>query len=117
MNLSRLHPRHFWSTESGLTGLLIFFLLYLICLNSLSEFSFGKFVGRLFFSLIIIAGVLTTFRQRWLRPFVIFLAVASLGLNWVEELRPTVVLAALNASLSLIYLGFLLAMVVVQVFR
>jgi hypothetical protein len=85
--------------------------------NSLSEFSFDRFLACLFFSLIIIAGVLTTFRQRWLSLFVIFLAVASLGLNWVEELRPTVVLATLNAGLSLIYLGFLLAVVVVQVFR
>ena len=117
MNLSRLHPRHFWSTESGLTGLLIFILGYLIVLNSLSEFTFGRFLARLFFSLIIIAGVLATFRQRWLGLFFIFLAAASLGLNWVEELRPTVVLATLNAGLSLIYLGFLFALVVIQVFR
>ncbi len=117
MNLTKLHPRHFWSTESGLTGLLFFTLGYLIVLNSLSEFSFGRFLARLFFSFIIIAGVLATFRQRWLGLFFIFLAVASLGLNWVEELRPTVVLATLNAGLNLIYLGFLFALVVVQVFR
>ena len=49
MNPLRLHPRHFWSTESGLTGLLIFTLGYLIVLNCLSEFSFGRLVGRLFF--------------------------------------------------------------------
>jgi hypothetical protein len=116
MNLSRLHPRHFWSSESGLTALLIFSLGYLIVLNSLSEFGFGRFVVRLFFSLIILAGVLTTFKQRWLRPFVIFLAVAGLGLHWLEELRPTVVLATLDAGLSLIYLGLLLVVVVAQVF-
>jgi hypothetical protein len=116
MKLSRLHPRHFWSTESGLTGLLIFTLGYLIVLNCLSEFSFGRLVGRLFFSLVIVAGVLTTFRQRWLHGFAIVLALASLGLNWVEEIRPGGALTALNAGLSLIYLGFLLVMVAVQVF-
>jgi Ion channel len=116
MKLSRLHPRHFWSTESGLTGLLIFTLGYLIVLNCLSEFGFGRLVGRLFFSLVIVAGVLTTFRQRWLHGFAIVLAVASLGLNWVEEIRPGGALTALNAGLSLIYLGFLLVMVAVQVF-
>jgi len=116
MNLTKLHPRHFWSTENGLTGLLIFLLLFLICLNSMSEFSFGRLVARLFFSLIIVAGVLTTFKQRWLHGFAIVLAVASLGLNWVEEIRPGGALSTLNAGLSLIYLGFLLAMVVVQVF-
>lgn len=116
MNPSRLHPRHFWSTESGLTGLLIFTLGYLIVLNCLSEFGFGRVVARLFFSLIIVAGALTTFKQRWLHGFAIVLAVASLGLNWVEEIRPGGALTILNAGLSLIYLGFLLAMVAVQVF-
>jgi hypothetical protein len=116
MNPSRLHPRHFWSTESGLTGLLIFTLGYLIVVNSLSEFSFGRLTARLLFSLIIVAGVLTTFKQRWLHGFAIVLAVASLGLNWVEEIRPGGALTTLNACLSLIYLGFLLAMVVGQVY-
>jgi hypothetical protein len=116
MPLTKLHPRHFWSTESGLTGLLIFTLGYFIVLNCLSEFSFGKLLGRLFFSLIIVAGVWTTFKQRWLHGLIIVLAVASLGLNWVEEIRPGGALTTLNAGLSLIYLGFLLTMVAVQVF-
>jgi len=116
MNSSRFHPRHFWSTESGLTGLLIFTLGYLIALNSLSEFSFGRVAVRLCFSLIIVAGVLTTFKQRWLQGFALVLAVASLGLNWVEEIRPGGALTILNTCLSLIYLGFLLVMVAVQVF-
>jgi hypothetical protein len=116
MNLSRLHPRHFWSTENGLTGLLIFLLGYLIVLFSLSEFSFGMVVARLLFSLIIVAGVITTFKKRWLHGFAILLAVASLALNWIEEIQPGVALTTLNAGLSLIFMGFLLAMVVVQVF-
>ena len=74
-------------------------------------------MARLFFSLIIVAGVLTTFKQRWLHGFAIVLAVASLGLNWVEEFRPGGALTILNTGLSLIYLGFLLAMVTAQVFR
>jgi hypothetical protein len=116
MNPSRLHPRYFWSAESGLTGLLIFFLGYLIILFSLSDFSFGRLAARLLFSLIIVAGVLTIFKQRWLHGLAILLAVAILALTWVEEIRPGVALTALNASLSLIFMGFLLAMVAVQVF-
>jgi hypothetical protein len=116
MHLAKLHPRHFWSSESGLTGLLVFTLGYLIVLNCLSEFSFGRLAARLLFSLIIVAGVLTTFKQRWLHGCAIVLAMASLGLNWVEEIRPGGIITILNAGLSLIYLGFLLAMVAVQVF-
>jgi hypothetical protein len=117
MNPTRLNPRHFWSDESGLTALLIFFLVYLLVFNTLGEFTFGRFLARLFFSLIIVAGVVTTFSQRWLHGFAILLAVALLVLSWMEEIQPGVTLATLTAGLSLVYLGFLLAVLVVQVFR
>jgi hypothetical protein len=117
LNPSRLHPRHFWADETGLTSLLIFVLGYFIVLNSLGEFWFGSLVAHIFFSLIIAAGVLSTFKQRWLSFVVIILAVASLALNWAEKIRPVEGLAALTACLSLIYLGILLALVIAQVFR
>ena len=116
MNLKKVHPRHFWSDETGLTGLLIFFIGYLIVVNSLGEFGFGRLLARLFFSLIIVTGVVTTFRQRWLHSFAIILAAAILVLTWVEEFRPGVALNVLNTSLSLIFSGFLVAVVGMQVF-
>ncbi len=45
-----------------------------------------------------------------------FLALANLVLNWVVEIRPEVNLIILNAILGLVFLGFLLPMVGVQVF-
>jgi len=116
MNLPGLHPRNFWSTETGLTGLLIFFLGYLIVVTSLGDFGFGAVLARLFFSLIIVAGVVTIFRKRWLHGFAIVLAAGIIILKWVEEIRPEVAFTVLNASLSLLFLGFLLAVVSVQVF-
>ncbi len=117
MNPSRLHPRHFWADETGLTSLLIFFLGYFIILNSMGEFWFGRLAAHIFFSLIIVAGVLTTFKQRWLSFFVIGLAVACLALIWAEEIRPGKGLTVLTTVLTLIYLGMLLAVVIAQVFR
>ena len=117
MTPSRLHPRHFWADETGLTSLLIFSLGYFIVLNSMSEFWFGRLVAHIFFSLIIVAGVLSTFKQRWLSFLVIVLAFASLALNWAEEFRPAAGLAVLTNSITLIYLGILLAVVIAQVFR
>ena len=117
MKRFRRHPWHFWADETGLTSLLIFSLGYFIVLNSLSEFWFGRLVAHIFFSLIIVAGVLTTFKKRWLSFFVIALAVAGLALNWAEEFRPVEGLTVLTTGLSLIYLGILLAMVIAQVFQ
>jgi hypothetical protein len=117
MHLSKFSPRHFWSNESGLTGLLIFFLGYLVVITTLNEFNFGKFLSHFFFSLIIVAGVVTTFKQRWLHGFVIAIAAVILILTWLEGFRPDSVISILNAGLSDIFLGFLLAVVVVQVFK
>jgi hypothetical protein len=98
-------------------GLLIFFLGYFIVLNSMGEIRFGRLVAHIFFSFVIVAGVLTTFKQRWLSFLAIVLAVASLALNWAEEIRPPAGLAILANSVTLIYLGILLAVVIAQVFR
>jgi len=117
MKRFKLHPRHFWADEAGLTSLLIFSLGYFIVLNSLGEFRFGRLVAHIFFSLIIVAGVLTTFKQRWLGFVVIVLAVLSLALGWAEDLQILKGLAVLTNGLTLIYLGILLAVVIAQVFR
>lgn len=116
MKLSRLHPRHFWSTESGLTALLIFTLVYLFVVCSMGDFSFADLVADLLFSLIIVAGVLTTFQQRWLRSLAIVLALASLTLTGLNDIYPGGSLTILNTVLRLIFVGLLLAVLMVQVF-
>jgi hypothetical protein len=117
MSLSRIHPRHFWSTESGLTSLLIFTLVYLFVTCALTNFRWGDLVADLLFSLIIVAGVIMTFRQQWVRLFAISLAVASLSLTWKQMLHPGGALALLDLVLKLIFLGLLLAVLIVQVFK
>ena len=116
MKMSRLNPRQFWSTESGMTGLVIFTVAYLFVVCALTDFGFGDLVADLFFSLIIVAGVMTTFRQRWLGPVAIVLAVASLALTWQQDIHPVLGLAILSTTLKLIFLGFLFAVLIVQVF-
>ena len=117
MHLSRLHPRHFWFNETGLTALLIFFLGHLIVVTTLAEFSFGRLLSYVLFSFIIVSGVVATFKQRWLHGIVIALALVLLVLNWVEQFQPGGVLTILNTSLSLIFLGFLFAVLIAQVFK
>jgi hypothetical protein len=60
-----------------MTGLLIFALAYLFVTPAPGDFVFGELVGRLFFSLIILAGVLTTFTPRWGRALAMFEALAG----------------------------------------
>jgi len=118
MKLSRLHPVHFWSSDSGMTSLLVFTIIYLFVTCALGDFNFGELVGRIFFSLIIIAGVMATFEQRWVLFLAIFLAVACLVLDLVDHnIPPLGRLTTLNAVLSLIFIGVLLAVLMVRVFQ
>jgi len=117
MKLSKPQPWHFRSAESGLTVLLIFSLAYLFVVCALGDFGFGKLMGRLLFSLILVSGVVVTFRQRWVLFFAIVLAVAGLSLTWMEHIHQTWSLTTLSAVLGMIFLSFLLAILIVQVFK
>jgi voltage-gated potassium channel Kch len=109
---------YFWVAQSGLTALLVVTLVYTFFVCALGHFSFGALVGRLLFSLIIITGVMATFRQRWLRFFVIALALASLCLTWLQHIYlKNWSLTLLNAGLGMFFLILLLAILIVQVFR
>jgi hypothetical protein len=114
--LKRFSPKHFWTSESGLTSLLIVLNVFLM-LNMVGDFRFGFVLTRLFFFLVLIAGILTTFSMPVIRFLCISLAMVSLPLSWVADVWPNRSLAALDAGLVFIYLGILLAVVSVQVFR
>ncbi len=117
MNPFKLPFWDWWTEESGLTALLIFTLAYLFVVSALGDFSFGALVGRFMFSLIIVTGVIATFRQRWLRFLVIILAVASLTAIWLEHIYHELSLTLLNIAFGLLFLILLLVILIVQVFR
>jgi hypothetical protein len=118
MNLGKhRHLWDFWSAERGLSSLLIFTLAYLFVVCALGDFTFGALVGRIMFSFIILAGVLMTFKRRWVRFLVIVLAVASLTFIWLEHIYQTRILTLLNTAFGMLFLILLLAILIVKVFK
>jgi hypothetical protein len=117
MSPAKFHPWHFWSTESGLTGLLVFTLAYLFVVTALSHFTVGDLLARLLFSFIIVAGVMTTFPRRWVGYLAIFLAVTGFAATWFQHFHPGKMAAILNAALAMVFLSLLLAVLIVQVFQ
>ena len=117
MNLKKADLWDIWSSERGLTGLLIFTLAYLFVVCALGDFSFGAVVGRIMFFLIIVAGVTSTFRRRWLSVLVIIMALISFGIMVLESLRREWSLTILNAAFGIAFLSLLLGILMVQVFR
>ncbi len=114
--LLRFSPKHYWTSESGLTSLLIVLNVFLV-LNMLGDFRFGSFLTRLFFVLVLIAGILTTFATPVVKFICIALTMVSVPLTWMVYVWPNRGLAALDAGLGVVYLGLLLAVVAAQVFR
>ncbi len=117
MNRTTANFWDLWSSERGLTGLLIFTLAYLFVICALGDYSFGAVVGRLMFSLIIVTGVVSTFRQRWLSVLVIILALIGFSLMLLESLRQEWGLTILNAAFGIAFLLLLLGILIIQVFR
>ena len=115
--MTRRQLWHFWSAESGLTSLLVVTVISLFVNSALGDFPLGDLVTAFLFSLIIVTGVMATFRQRWVRFFVIVVAGADLALTWLQSLHPNGSLTIPDNVLKLIFLGLLLAVLSVQVFR
>jgi hypothetical protein len=117
MSPSRFQFWDFWTAENGMTALLVFTLAYLFVVCALGDFNLGAIVGRLLFSLIIVAGVLATFKQRWLRFLVLVLAAVSFTFIWLELFYRYRSLTILNTAFGLLFLLLLLAILIVKVFR
>ena len=116
MKMTKLLSWQSVTPESGLSALLIFVLAYLFIVCTFGDFSLGGLVGRVLFSLVIIAGLAAAFRQRWVRTLAIVLAVVGLGLIWLEQIHHGLILSILNAFIGMIFLLFLFATLIVQVF-
>jgi hypothetical protein len=112
----RFSPKHFWISEGGLTSLLLVLNVFLV-LNMLGDFRFSLFLTRLFFVLVLITGILSTFATPVVKFLCIALTIILVPLSWTVYVWPNRGLAALDAGLGVVYLGLLLVVVAGQVFR
>jgi Ion channel len=84
----------------------------------LSEFAtWGRFAARAILSLIIISGVLVTVRDRRVVLLALLLALGSVFVGWEGLERPQLYLRLFNDLYSLVFLGFLVALILRQVLR
>lgn len=107
----------FWSTDWSLTILLVL-LVGNIFSAPLTEFAtWGRFVARSIFSLIIISGVIATIRDRRIVALAIALALGSLLLGWEGLEQSNLSLHLFNDLYSLLFIAFLVVVILRQVLR
>jgi voltage-gated potassium channel len=117
MKSSRYAYWHFWSDESALTRLFFVTLISLFFTCALGDFPLADIVTDILFSLIIITGVSTTFRQFWVFAFAIAMAVMTLTLTWMQYIHSYESLTLLVNVFKLSFLFLLLGVLFVQVFK
>lgn len=116
------NPFHFWSTDRSLTILMGLLVIDIFVLHPLSELAnIGSvnifYVIDFVFSLILISGVISVARSRFITILVIIFALSSFLTLWMTTLVPSVGLASLDDCLAILFLGMVLVLVLYQVLR
>jgi hypothetical protein len=111
--LSRL-----WSSEHGLTAMLVFLCLAIfVGAPLLATEKIGAFVFDLLFSLLVVSGVVTVARRPLLIAIVSAIALATMVLRWSSYGSPSSTTRVWAVGLSILLLSVLAWLVLVQVFR
>ncbi len=79
--------------------------------------TWGRFAARMILSLVIISGVIATVRDRRIVLLAILLALGSMFAGWEGLERANLYLHLFNDVYSLLFIGFLVVLILRQVFR
>jgi Ion channel len=112
-----LRAATFWSTDWSLTVLLVLLVgnIFIVPLTAFA--TWGRFAARMILSLIIISGVIATVRDRRIVVLAILLALGSMFIGWEGLERTNLYLHLFNDVYSLLFIGFLVVLILRQVFR
>jgi hypothetical protein len=103
--------QRFWTTDAGLTGVLVFLILFLITGYLLDRYYVAKVLSLIFISLFFLSGVLSVYQRPLGRLLFVGLALGSLGFIWIDFFFPEFGLRTartLAAAVTVVYLIFLL---------
>jgi hypothetical protein len=106
-----------WTTDIALTTLLISLLLYIVFLYPLGQLGSFRLLPTVFFSLILITGAITVFRNRVFRMLVFSWGILALILLWVRYLFPNQTFIFIATCLGLFFLVLLTSLILGQTFR
>lgn len=107
-----------WTTDVGLTTLLVSLLIYIFFLNLLGDPpKWMRLLTSVFLSLILIAGAITVSRNRIFRTLVYSWGLLTVIFLWTWYLFPYQTLLFVNNCLSLSFLVLLTFLILGQIFR
>ncbi|HEX8531211.1 MAG TPA: potassium channel family protein [Cytophagales bacterium] len=109
---------HFWSQDKGLSSLLVILCLILFVFHPLSAVSkTGEILINVFFTLLLISGVVTVMHNRtWIATVVVF-AVLVFFFSWFDLFSANRLIQVTNSVLSIVFYALLGGMVLNNVFK
>jgi voltage-gated potassium channel Kch len=100
-----------WSTDAGLTGVLVFMILYIIASHVLDRYHFFKLLSLIFLSLFFLSAVLSVDQRSTARRVLSGFALLSFGFIWIDYFFPEMgfrTLRILAGMMTMAYLALVL---------
>jgi hypothetical protein len=112
-----LYLSRLWTTDVGLTTLLVSLLIYIFFLNPLRGIGWVRPLTNVIWSLILIAGAITVSRNRVFRTLVFSWGLLTFIFLWTRYWFPHEALVFVSSCLALVFLVLLTCLILGQVFR
>lgn len=106
----------FWTTEAGLTGVLVFLVFFLVASFLLEEYSVAKILSLLCLSLFFISGAFSVSQRPTGRLVFGGLALAALGFIWIDYFFPALNLGTGRILAGMLAIGCLIVLLLLHVF-
>lgn len=108
--------RRFWTTEAGLTGVLVFLIFFIVASFLLDQYNLARVFSLLFLSLFFISGALSVSQHHIGRLVFGSLALAALGFIWIDYFFPYLGLATGRTLAGMLAVGYLIILLLHHVF-
>jgi Ion channel len=108
--------RRFWITEAGLTGVLVFLVLYMVASYLLDQYHVAKILSLLFLSLFLISAALSVSDRPIARLVFSGFALVALGFVWIDYLLPAMGLRTGRVLTDVLTAGYLIVLLLHHVF-
>jgi len=114
---NRYRPfQRFWTTDAGLTGVLVFLILFLVSAYLLDQYYIAKVFSLIFISLFFLSGVLLVYQRPLERLIFGALALGSLGFIWIDFFYPEFGLRTARTLATMATVVYLIVLLLRHVF-
>jgi hypothetical protein len=108
--------QRFWTTDAGLTGILVFIILFLVSSYLLDHYYLAKIICLFSITLLFLSGVLSVYHRPLAKVLFGAIALLASSIIWADSLFPDAGLRIARVLAGMFSVGFLSVLVLTHVF-